>query len=95
MYVYNKIIIDNISFFYQTRSKITKPSSNKFDKTGIQNLIASSSDFIWCEVRDDRKSYLYNEIIRKSSRYRSGTHSYMCVLECAHVAVYGTLDKSC
>ena len=94
MYVYNKIIIDNISVFYQTRSKLTKPSSNKFDKTEIQNLIASSSDFIWCEVRDDRKSYLYNEIIRKSSRYRSGTHSYICVCVCVRVCTCGSVWNS-
>ena len=38
------MIIHNISSFYQTRSKLTKPSSNKFDEAEIQNLIASSSD---------------------------------------------------
>ena len=93
--MYNKIIIDNISLFYQTRIKLTKPSSNKFDKAESRNLIASSSDLTSCEVRDDRKLYLYNEIIRKSCHYPSGTHSYMCVLRCAYVAVYGTPDKSC
>ena len=42
--MYSKMIIHNILSFYQTRSKLTKPSSNKFDEAEIQNLIASSSD---------------------------------------------------
>ena len=88
--MYNKIIIDNISLFYQTRIKLTKPSSNKFDKAESRNLIASSSDLTSCEVRDDRKLYLYNEIIRKSSHYPSGTHSYMCVTVCICGSVWNS-----
>ena len=79
------MIIDSISLFYQTRSNLTKPSSNKFDKAEIQNLIASSSDLTSYEVRDDRKLYLYHEIIRKSIHYRSGTHSRMCVCYGVHM----------
>ena len=73
--MYNKIIIDNISLFYQTRIKLTKPSSNKFDKAEIRNLIASSSDLTSCEVRDDRKLYFYVKIMRKPSNCRRCTHS--------------------